>query len=94
MKLPFLAAMAIFDNVLLVVIVGVVLLAFLAVALILSWYKKVPHGKAIVRTGWGGVKISFNGIIVVPVFHKMEMMDIYIKKLEISRTQTNIDPTL
>ena len=78
---------AIWDNVLLVVGAGIAIFIFLMFALVLSWYKKVPQGKAIVRTGAGGVKISFNGIIVVPVFHKMEMMDISIKKVEISRTQ-------
>lgn len=81
----FLAAWAIWENTLFVIIGGSALALLLMVALVLSWYKKVPQGKAIVRTGVGGIKISFNGSIVVPVFHKMELMDISIKKVEISR---------
>ena len=73
-------------NVLIFVGIGVVILAFLIIAMVLSWYKKVPQGKAIVRTGRGGVKIATNGIVVVPVLHKMEWMDISLKKVEISRT--------
>jgi len=76
-------------NTVFIVVGGVVLFLFLSIALVLSWYKKVPQGKAIVRTGVGGIKISFNGTIVVPVFHKMEQMDISIKKVEISRTQAD-----
>lgn len=61
-----------------------VILVFLA--LLASFYKKIPQGKAIVRTGVGGTKIAFNkGMYVIPVFHKMEIMDISIKKLEIDR---------
>lgn len=81
-----LLAGSIFSNTLVVVGIGIVVFLFLAAALILSWYKKVPQGKAIVRTGAGGIKISFNGIVVIPVMHKMETMDISIKKVEINRT--------
>ncbi|MEM7036807.1 MAG: flotillin family protein [Bacteroidota bacterium] len=73
-------------NVLIFVGIGVVILIFLIIAMVLSWYKKVPQGKAIVRTGRGGVKIATNGIVVVPVLHKMEWMDISLKKVDISRT--------
>jgi uncharacterized membrane protein YqiK len=63
-----------------------VILVFLA--LLASFYKKIPQGKSIVRTGVGGTKIAFNkGMYVIPVFHKMEIMDISVKKLEIERSQ-------
>jgi uncharacterized membrane protein YqiK len=68
------------------VVVAVVVLLFLVVAVVLSWYKKVPQGKTIVRTGFGGTKVTFNGMTVVPVLHRMEWMDISVKKVEISRT--------
>lgn len=77
---------ALFDNVIQIVVIGVVILVFVIIAAILSWYKKVPQGKAIVRTGVGGTKVSFNGMTVVPVFHRMEWMDITVKKVEINRT--------
>jgi len=52
------------------------------------FYKKIPQGKAIVRTGVGGSKVAFNkGMYVIPVFHKMEIMDISVKKIEIARMQ-------
>lgn len=77
---------AVFDNVMTILLIGIPLAIILIVGLILSWYKKVPQGKALVRTGMGGIKISFNGMIVIPVAHKMEMMDISLKKVEIGRT--------
>lgn len=76
----------IFENVIFVVVIAVVILLFLIGAVILSWYKKVPQGKAIIRTGMGGTKVNFNGMTVVPVLHRQEWMDISVKKVEINRT--------
>mgnify|MGYP003599073803 CR=1 FL=1 len=63
--------------------VGVIVFIFIAFIIVLSvFYKKVPQGKAIVRTGVGGSQVAFNkGMYVIPVFHKMEIMDISIKKI-------------
>ncbi|WP_242610669.1 flotillin family protein [Aquimarina brevivitae] len=52
-------------------------------------YKKIIQGKVLVRTGMGGTKVFFNAGLVVPVLHKMEIMDISVKKLEIERTGIN-----
>ncbi|NDV66321.1 flotillin family protein [Bacteroides sp. 224] len=53
-----------------------------------TFYKKIPQGKAIVRTGVGGTKVAFNkGMYVIPIFHKMEIMDIALKKVQIERMQ-------
>jgi flotillin len=78
--------LSILQNTLLIVIAGAALFVVLTVAMVLTWYKKVPQGKAIVRTGYGGITVKFNAAIVVPVLHRMEWMDISIKKVEISRT--------
>lgn len=69
--------------------VGAVVFIVLAFFVVLSmFYKKIPQGKAIVRTGVGGSKVAFNkGMYVIPVFHKMEVMDISVKKIEINRMQ-------
>ncbi|WP_437919140.1 flotillin family protein [Sphingobacterium sp. LRF_L2] len=69
--------------------VGAVVFLILAFFVVLSmFYKKIPQGKAIVRTGVGGSKVAFNkGMYVVPVFHRMEIMDISVKKIEIARMQ-------
>ncbi|TWP27706.1 flotillin family protein [Apibacter muscae] len=71
------------------IIVGAFLfIALLFLAILASFYKKIPQGKAIVRTGVGGTKVAFNkGIYVIPVFHKMEIMDISVKKLQIERLE-------
>ena len=49
-------------------------------------YHKVPQGTAIVRNGWQGTKVSFSGLVVIPVLHKAEMMDISVKRIEIDRS--------
>ncbi|MDR2221237.1 MAG: flotillin family protein [Flavobacteriaceae bacterium] len=74
---------------LIAIIIGALfLLILLFFAILASFYKKIPQGKTIVRTGVGGTKVAFNkGIYVVPVFHKMEIMDISVKKLQIDRMQ-------
>lgn len=71
--------------------VGILFFLIIAFFVILSmFYKKIPQGKAIVRTGIGGTRVAFNkGMYVIPVFHKMEIMDISVKKLEISRMQND-----
>ena len=68
---------------------GVIVFLIISFFVVLSmFYKKIPQGKAIVRTGVGGSKVAFNkGMYVIPVFHKMEIMDISVKKIEIARMQ-------
>ena len=68
------------------IVIGVVLLIIIGmIILIAKWYKKVAQGEALVRTGVGGVKVSFNGMFIVPVFHRSEVMDISVKAMEITR---------
>lgn len=55
-------------------------------ALIIKCYRKVPQGLALVRTGQGGTQISFTGMLVIPVLHRAEFMDISVKRIEIDRT--------
>ena len=70
------------------VTVGVILLILFGVLILISrFYKKVAQGQALVRTGVGGTKISFNGIIVIPIIHKLEIMDISLKTVEIARME-------
>lgn len=59
---------------------------FLAIAL---FYRKVPQGQALVKTGFGGVKVATaKGMWVIPVLHKVEIMDISVKKIQIERLAT------
>lgn len=72
----------------LLIIGGIVFLLFIVMFAFASFYKKIPQGKAIVRTGVGGGHVAFNkGMYVVPVLHKMEIMDIAVKKLQIDRLE-------
>lgn len=64
---------------------GIALLFIFGLILFLRAYRKVPQGKVMVRTGFGGTKVSFNGMFVFPVIHKLEVMDISVKSVEISR---------
>ena len=50
-------------------------------AIIAMFYKKVPQGQALVSTGFGGTKVATDrGMYVVPVFHRVEIMDISVKE--------------
>lgn len=72
-------------------VVGGVMLAFGAVVcfgiliMILKCYRKVDQGQALVRNGLGGTKVSFSGMVVVPILHRSEHMDISVKRVEIER---------
>lgn len=69
-------------------IAGIVVAVVASIGLIfwiLSMYKKTVQGIVILRTGYGGTKVFFNAGIVIPIIHRMESMDISVKKLEISR---------
>lgn len=74
-------------NVTIVATIIVVAILFLFIVLIIKWYKKPVHGRALVRSGRGGTRISFEkGFFVIPVLHRLEIMDITIKTVTISRT--------
>lgn len=65
---------------------GIFGLLFIGFPLILKlFYKKVTQGKAIVRNGLGGSKVSFTGMWVVPILHNWEIMNISVKRVEIAR---------
>ncbi|GGK86640.1 flotillin family protein [Rufibacter glacialis] len=53
---------------------------------IIKMYRKAIQGEAMVRTGMGDTKVSFSGIFVVPIIHKLEVMDITLKTIVIART--------
>ncbi len=70
-------------------LMGLLLLAVVAISfliIVVKMYRKALQGEALVRTGMGGTKVSFSGIFVVPVIHKLEVMDITLKTIVIART--------
>ncbi len=77
-------------NIAIIVVVALVLLIVLYFIIIAIFYKKIPQGESLVRTGFGGTAVAFDkGLYVIPVLHKVEIMDISIKKIEIERTGIN-----
>ncbi|MVN75064.1 flotillin family protein [Hymenobacter sp. HMF4947] len=64
-------------------VLGVLLIGFIAI--VARMYQKAVQGEALVRTGMGDTKVSFSGILIVPVLHKLEVMDIKLKTIIISR---------
>lgn len=52
-------------------------------------YRKASRGVSLIRSGSGGTKVSFNGIMIIPVLQMMEKMDISVKRIEVDRTGKN-----
>ncbi|OYV06977.1 MAG: flotillin [Verrucomicrobiales bacterium VVV1] len=72
------------------ILVGAIIVGiFIGVLILFSrFFRKVQQGQAIVRNGIGGTHVSFNGMIVIPVAHQSEYMDISVKRIEIERGAT------
>lgn len=50
------------------------------------FYRKVGPEEALVKTGSGGLKvITGSGMIVIPIMHRIEYMDLSVKRIEIKR---------
>ncbi|HWN94153.1 MAG TPA: hypothetical protein VNT99_03905, partial [Methylomirabilota bacterium] len=64
--------------------VAVAALIFLALLFILC-IRKIQPGKAGIIVGLGGMRVSFDWMLRVPIFQSMELVDISVKKLEIQR---------
>ncbi len=71
------------------VVAGVGLAFFILVTVVVIYAKllhKVKKGTALVRTGQGGTKVAFDRMMVVPVVHRVEAIDISVKRIEIDRS--------
>ncbi len=66
--------------------IGLAVLLFGLIIMVVGWYKKTHQGQAIVKTGVGGTKVSFTGMLVIPVIHKFELMDITLKTIVTDRS--------
>lgn len=63
-----------------------VIVTFGIIIMIARWYKKVPQGQALVRTGGSKPKVVFkSGMFVIPIIHMVEKMDLSVKTVEIAR---------
>lgn len=65
---------------------GLLVFFLIVVTMLARLYRKVEQGKAmIVNTMRAEPKVTFTGSVVLPVFHKMEIMDISLKTIEVDR---------
>jgi len=67
----------------------VVVFAITSFVLFSMFYRKAQRGQALVKTGVGGTKVTFNGMAVMPVLQRLETIDISLKRVEIDRTAKN-----
>lgn len=69
-----------------IVVIAIAVVIFIGLlALFSRFYRKVDQGKVIVRNGVGGPVVSFGGMLVIPILHHVEIMDISVKRVEIAR---------
>ena len=69
-----------------VVLIGLLfMMALGGLLMLVKLYQKVDQGTSLVRNGMGGTKVSFSGMLVFPVVHRAERMDISVKRIEIYR---------
>jgi flotillin len=68
-------------------IIGALLVLAVLVAgvFFLLCIRKIQPGRAGVKTGWGGLKVSFDWMVRWPLVQSYHIMDISVKKLEIAR---------
>lgn len=72
------------------VTIGAIFVVIIAGAILFSmFYRKAQRGQALIKTGVGGTKVSFNGMTVIPVLQRLETIDISLKRVEIDRTAKN-----
>ncbi|HYG21859.1 MAG TPA: flotillin family protein [Verrucomicrobiae bacterium] len=68
-------------------IITVVVIGLLVVVTIVSmlFVRKIQPGRAGVKTGMGGLKVSFDWMVAFPLLQNYHIVDISVKKLEIAR---------
>lgn len=85
---PLLAAS--FFEALIYFVIGVgVLIIVGGIFALLTCYRKVAQGQALVKNGVGGTKVDFSGMVIYPIIHRAEYMDISVKRVEIDRAGKN-----
>lgn len=70
----------------LVFIVGVILVLLFTIIMMKNYYIKVGPDQAIVKSGRGGVEaVCGQGMLIIPLVHQYEFMDLTLKSFEIHR---------
>ncbi len=73
------------SNGLIVAAIAIIVILFLALYVVINCYRKVSQGEALIRNGMGGTRVTFHGMVVWPIIHKAEYMDISVKRIAIDR---------
>lgn len=84
-SVPLMLAAGTLTMTIVTAVIFVFIILFGVLAMIAKFYVKVEQGTALVRTGIGQTRVSFSGMIVVPIIHRKEFMDISVKRIEIYR---------
>lgn len=74
-----------FGNSAAVIVVGSVVGVIGVLVLISRLYNRTTQGKALVITGFRGIRVSFSGTVVIPVLEKLEVMDISLSTIQLER---------
>src|SRR4028118_487944 len=83
---PTLLAIGEAELILILTIGGVIFLVIVGLFFIISrFYRQVDQGKALIVNKKGGPQVVFTGIVVLPIIHRAEQMDISVKSLDIDR---------
>ncbi len=69
----------------LTILISLAFLAVLGLVAVALTIRKIPPGKAGLIVGLGGMRVSFDWMIRVPLLQTLELVDISVKKLEIHR---------
>ncbi len=78
-----------FGNLFIVIGVSIVFMLIGIAAFYKKFYVKAEQGKALILTGGAKPKVSFSGLLVIPIFRRLEIMDISVKRIEIQRSGTD-----
>ncbi|HSP43520.1 MAG TPA: hypothetical protein VLO11_11660 [Luteolibacter sp.] len=73
---------SILGSVIAIIVIGVL---FVAGLICLLCIRRIQPGRAGVKTGFGGLKVAFDWMVRVPLVQTYHVMDISVKKIEITR---------
>lgn len=75
-----------FDTQILIFVIGsATIIGIIFLTMMQQWRKKNNQGQALIRTGGQGIQVSFNYMWVIPILHKLEIMDISLKNFSIEK---------
>jgi uncharacterized membrane protein YqiK len=69
----------------LIIVGAFFVLIFGVLAMLTRFYRKVDQGRALIINKMKKTEVTFSGGVVLPVFHRAELMDISVKTIEVDR---------